>query len=356
MTILVFLLLFILPQVYVPLLNSYFEPPKVIIAEVLIQIMAILAIITKQFKLSLRQLLVGSLFILSLIHLLLGEEEMFFGNAFRLQGIFLLWHLLVFFLISSKLRVRLWTKGVWVAYLLLFASIWLFGGNEEGRKIGSLGEPNSLATTFLFMFPLVFISSKIYIKIISLLIIVIAVYFTGSYSAVIALSIELLFLSLIKFKLNLKSALIISLFLSLLTMLLPFLQVSKIYENRAEIWQTALVAGWDQPIIGNGFGNITNSLKEASWKISNNIRFQFVDSSHNILLDYWVQGGLVGLIIFISLLTLSIKNLIRKQETVLLTAFLGILLMFLFNPLSVVNLIELWWLIGQGFDNHPHIS
>lgn len=356
MIILVYLLLFILPLIVTPFLNSYFEPPKVIIAEVLIQVMVVLTIIQRRFKFNQKQLfLAAGLSLLSIIQLLFGQKEMFFGNAFRLQGVFLLWHLLLFSLISSSLKLRLNTKLIWVPYLLLFSSIWLFGGNEEGRKIGSLGEPNSLAATFIFLFPLLSSSGSLLFKIPCLIITVIVIYLSGSYSAFIALILELIFLGLIKFKLTLKKAFLTCLILILLSMSLPFLQVSRIYENRAEIWQTAFMAGFSSPIIGGGFGNITNTLKETSWKISNNVRFQFVDSSHNIFLDYFVQGGLIGLTILISLLFLSLKSLLEREQKTFLTAFLGLLVMFSFNPLSVVNLIELWWLIGQG-SNYYKIS
>lgn len=355
MIILVYLLLFVLPLVVTPFLRSYFEPPKVIIAEVLIQVMVILTIIQRWFKFNQKQLfLTAGLIILSIIQLPFGQKEMFFGNGFRLQGVFLLWHLLLFSLISSSLKLKLGTKLIWVPYLLLFSSIWLFGGNEEGRIIGSLGEPNSLATTFLFLFPLSLRThpwrmwQPLLLTILSLIIIAVAVYLSGSYSAFIALILELIFLGLIRLKLPLKKTFLTCLILILLSLSLPFLQVSRIYENRAEIWQTAFLAGLSSPILGHGFGNITSSLKEASWKISNNVRFQFVDSSHNIFLDYFVQGGLIGLIILVCLLILSISSLLKNQQKILLTAFLGLLVMFSFNPLSVVNLVAFWWLIGQG--------
>jgi hypothetical protein len=34
------------------------------------------------------------------------------------------------------------------------------------------------------------------------------------------------------------------------------------------------------------------------------------------------------------------------ESIILFSSFLGLLLMFIFNPLSVVNLVELWWLLG----------
>lgn len=311
--------------------------------------MVVLTVVKKQSAFNQKQLLLSAaLIVLSIIQLPFSQKEMFFGNTFRLQGIFLLWHLLLFSLISSSVKLKLHPKIAWLPYLLLFFSIWLFGGNEEGRKIGSLGEPNSLITTFLFMFPFVFIKTKPLLKILSLIIITMAIYLSGSYSSAIALILELLFLSLIRFKFPLKKAFFTCLILILLSLFLPFLQTSRTYENRAEIWQTAFLSGLQSPIWGHGFGNITDSLKKTSWEISNNVRFQFIDSSHNIFLDYFVQGGLIGLIIIVSLLFLSINCLLKKEQKILLTAFLGLLVMFSFNPLSVVNLIELWWLLGQG--------
>ena len=74
-----------------------FETPKVIAGELLIEILLVLTFLKGRFKLSLNPFsgAVALLFLLTLIDLIfLRTITTFFGNPFRLQGVFLLWHLL----------------------------------------------------------------------------------------------------------------------------------------------------------------------------------------------------------------------------------------------------------------------
>lgn len=353
-------LLLFLPLIVIPSGASYFEIPKVIIAEILIQAgLFIILIKTKKFGIGYfrsPQLILASFILgLTILHLFIFQtREAFFGNVFRLQGIFLTWHLTALFLIFNSIRLQKnLTKGIWVIFLFLFLSVFLYGNNEEGRRIGSLGEPNSLAATSLFLFPFLFLWSPKLLKIICLGITILIIYLAGSRSGAISLGLQLLFLSLLRLRFSIKKAFAASLAVVLVVLIQPFLITQTVYENRAEIWRTALIAGQSSPLVGNGFGNVTEALRSASWKVSNNVRFQYIDSSHNLILDYWVQGGIIGLGLIVSIFVLAVKQLIKRQEKILLTSLLGVFVMSLFNPLSVVNLVELWWLLSQGFSNLP---
>lgn len=135
-------------------------------------------------------------------------------------------------------------------------------------------------------------------------------------------------------------------FLLLLALFLPFQESFGFFENRSDIWQTAIAAGFKSPVIGHGFGNIQEPMRETAVELNNNVQYQVVDSAHNFLLDFWIQGGTVGLAAVLILIYLTIKSFIRHKKIIELTAFLGLMTAMLFNPVSVVNLLAFWWLIG----------
>lgn len=105
-------LLFFLPLIVFPFGISPFEIPKVILVEAVIDMLLIVTIWnTKNFSfknVSYIQLLIyGSIGVLSVIHLFFfTTSTTFFGNIFRLQGVFLLWHLLLFSLLSSQIDMQ----------------------------------------------------------------------------------------------------------------------------------------------------------------------------------------------------------------------------------------------------------
>ena len=275
--------------------------------------------------------------------------DSFFGNPFRLQGIFLFWHLLVFSLISSNIKLS--QNSSFLAFFslaVLSLSALILGGDINGRAFGTLGEANNLAGASLFLWPFLIFSKSKFFKITGTIFLGWIILSSGSRSGLIAFVIQIAFLLLLG-RFSFKFASLISLIIVACSLILPFAEEGGWYGNRTEVWQTALVSGSLSPIWGHGFGNISSPLHQASQLLGNNIQYQFVDSSHNILLDFWIQGGLVGVSCLILLLWGTVRGLIKHQAKLELTAFLAVLTMLLFNPASVVILIYFWWLIGRGF-------
>lgn len=359
MAAIVFILLFFLPLLVVPF-SSPFEAPKVILAEILIEVLTFSffirtsrEVIIKIAK-SPKVRLIFGLVILSLIHLIFFRSPItFFGNPFRLQGVFLLWHLLIFSVISSSIKLDQIPKFVYLISLLgLFLGTLIMGGNEAGRAVGTLGEPNALAGAAIFIWPFAWfyrIPSKFPIKWIYLLIVLVVIFLSGSRSGLLALAIQVIFLTLTSLRSTTKST-ILCLILIALGFILPLVEGGGWFENRSQVWSTALISGLQNPIFGSGFGNMEYTLKQTSRLINNNIQYQYVDSSHNFLLDFWVGGGILGLILIISILYISLLGLTRSKNRLLLCAFLGVLTVMSFNPVSVVTLLAFWFLIGQGFN------
>ena len=346
-------LLFILPLVVLPFGVSFFETPKVILAELVIEALLLIYLAREQLTLNLLKnthaRLIGILLILSFIGLIVNPAG-FFGNIFRLQGIFLFWHLLIFSIVSKNIKLpKITSKIALFSILILFASIYFFGVNINNRAFGTIGEPNAFAGAVLFLLPFALFQPSKLVRVLGLILTGFVIFKSGSSSGILGLSLELVFIILIKiFKLSFLRSTIICLSLILLSFSLPFLENRGIFENRAEIWQTATFSGLQSPIFGHGFGNITESLKQSSIKLSafNFVQYQFVDSSHNLFLDFWVQGGILGLGTLLTILLLSIKNLILNKKTLELTVLIGLLTVMSFNPVSIAALVSFWWLVG----------
>lgn len=353
--IIIVFLLFFLPLFVFPFGYSYFEPPKVILAQILIETLLILSL-AKKFKLPPPALLIPVVlfFILTFIDLIfMRTETTFWGNIFRFQGIFLLWNLLIFALISSENRLP---KIPYPVYLISLAGITfsalILGNNNAGRSLGTLGEPNALSASVIFLLPFIyyFVKNNI-IRYTGLVLILWVILLSGSRAGLIAFFIQILFIILAG-KFALKKAVLTCLIFLIFSFALPLIEGGGQYENRAEIWQASLAAGFINPVLGGGFGNLEKVLPKGSEIVHNNARFQYVDSSHNFLLDYFVSGGLIGLILILFLLFKTFKNFTFEGKKLELAVLLGLVTVMSFNPVSVVTLVEFWWLIGQGFSDY----
>lgn len=347
------LLIFLLPFIINPFFGYFFEPPKVIFAQILIEV--ILAIVLFRNKSILKSLnksqliLSATLLILTLFSLFFAKNsQVFFGNEIRLQGIFLLWHLLILSLLSSKLDINKLPKMLFpVCLIFLLVTAFLVEPDINGRAIGTLGEANALASSVIFFWPFAFIVNQRF-KLGILLTALVIILVSGSHSGMLAFVFQIVFLIAARL-VSLKKAVILVSLLLLLSLTLPFIKGGNWYENRSEIWYTAFLAG-GQNFLGGGFGNIEQSLYQASAKLNNNLRFQAVDSSHNFLLDFWVQGGIVGIIVIILMILLSLKGLIKNLKVLEITSFLGLVCVLLFNPASVATLVAFWFILGQGYN------
>lgn len=291
---------------------------------------------------------------MSIVHVFLAPTQLtLFGNEFRLQGVLLLVMLVVWAALTAKESL----EKVLHPYFLLgcligqFVFSLLISGEGVTRAIGTIGEPNALAAVILFIWPFLYFTNRSipqWVKLFSLALVFLIIYITGSRSGMIAFIVQLIFILLSRTQLSLVKNVFICFLILVLTYTLPFLPQGSIYEQRSEIWNAAVVASTEKPILGHGFGNTQIALENTINRTNTNLRGSFVDSSHNIFLDWWVQGGVVGLGLFVFLLYSSFSRFIRKKKIMEIALLLGILAALSFNPASVVSLLALWWLIGQS--------
>lgn len=350
----IFFLLFILPFIIFPIGTSPFEAPKVYITEIAIIILFIWYI-AKQPALSLRQkkyLPYYLIFLLSFIHLFtVPSTTLVFGNVFRMQGVFFLWLLLLFSILSSKIVIKLPSIRIltFLIFLHVLAAV-LIQAKIDDRAIGTLGEANSLAANTIFLFSfllfLPFQKKDWWYKAISFIFILFILLFTGSRSGIIAFCIVSIFYLLQRF--SLRAAFIVAVLLFCSSLVLPFLQQNQLFENRATVWQTAFAAGFAKPLLGWGFGNTELALAETAQRENTILQYEYVDSSHNVFLDFWVQGGLIGLASIAFLVTTAYYHFMKQKKLLELAILFGLLIMLSFNPLSVAVLVQFWWVVGRG--------
>jgi O-antigen ligase len=359
---LIFFLLFLLQFVYLPIGTSYFEGSKVYIFEFSVFLLILLRVFAKNgFVLSHNKKSflwsLGAIGVLSLVALFVHPSAtIFFGNQFRQQGTLLLWFLLLFAFLSSNISVEKKVHKLFLFGIIAvqFLCTILFIGVGADRPVGSLGEPNALSATMIFLWPFLFfprpkMRREWVCAILGMLLVASIIFLSGSRSGMIALGVQVAFLfSVYGFYGRILAPTIIGIVLLFVSYVTPFIAHEDLYENRAEIWVSALHAGATSPVLGVGFGNAEYALHNANVKLHNHLPGYYVDSSHNIFLDWFVQLGVFGLGILVFLLGKTFVTFVKKEQVRNIVLLLGLLTALSFNPASIVALVALWWLIGQG--------
>lgn len=348
----VYFLLIILPLVVATWGVSQFETPKILLAEAGIQILIFYSILIKRQRWNLRNwyvLSIAALGIISLIDIVfLRTEISFFGNQFRLQGIFLLWHLAAFSFFTRQISLK-WIPKIFflIPILLLLGLIPIFGNNPSGRAIGTLGEPNMLAATAIFFWP--FLMPKKFLMTLGLLSGTLVMIFSRSNSGIIALGMQILFLMLTyRVKIPIKFSLLICIVLLVMTLGLPFVDKREDHEDRASIWKISGQAALEQPFLGYGFGNVEEAIRKQATQNGSVLKDVYVDSAHNFLLDYFLSGGLAALGAIMVLVAGTFREFVRMRKVREIVLFLGVLTMMSFNPSGVSTLLAFWWLVGRS--------
>ena len=66
-----------------------------------------------------------------------------------------------------------------------------------------------------------------------------------------------------------------------------------------------------------------------------------------------MQGGIIGLVLFSILIFTTARRFVIQKKLRELIILLGIFETLLFNPMSVVNLLAFWWVVGQSLHKEP---
>jgi hypothetical protein len=322
------------------------ETTKVMVFEVVTAVLLVIGLWRGNQKWTTHDGLLAGVICLIAIQAVTGLLQAgWWGNAFRLQGAVLVVWLVIWSWLTSKVQLAKISGMFWglVLVLLIFSSWWL-GGVGGVPVVGTVGEPNALAATGLFIWP--WMGNGWWLGVFGTCWLI---FMTGSRSGLVAILIQLGFWWLVRMrKWPIKRAVFIALILVIASWVLPWMERDRLWENRVEVWQTALAAGSRRPFLGWGFGNVEIAMRDTAEEQQNNLRWQYVDSAHNIFLDWWVQGGVVGLGLLLGIICAAFTGLIRQKKVMELTMLLGILTAVSFNPASVVSLVQLWWLFGRS--------
>lgn len=355
----IFLLIFVLPLIVFPIGVSMFEIPKVILTLILIEVLGIIYLLKPKqlslLKISFTHFIFYSFFLLCLFQFFLFPGlNLLLGSIFRLQGLFLLSHLLLFSYLSSKFIFSYpinW--GVFCFFLLFFSAFIFNPGKNVDRLFGTMGEANTFAAVFIFLWPILYQKvTNQYLKITLPSSAFLAIFFSGSRSGLLALFIQLFFLLLKKTKfVKLSLAIFLSLTILFLSLSFPFFEKTSNWDQREQIWQMTIEQSKNNIFWGVGVGNIEKNIKLAAQKKDLLLQFAVVDNTHNFFLDWLLQTGIAGLTFIFLVLFRTFIQLYKQKNYFELAALLGIITTLSFNPASVVNLVQLFWLFRHSFVN-----
>lgn len=357
-----FIILFGLTWVVWPFSISPFELPKVWLFLLLVMILVVYQFIkvAKEWpKISIFQTIprwkwVAFLGVLGIcyVHLFAGGGG--WGNQYRPQGELIYLALAGWFLFSEKLNLSLKTWGNLGLFSLvgLAMSAVLIGPREGWRFVGFFGEPNSLAAASLFYLGLTMYLSG-YRRWIGVLLATSLVLASGSRGGVYGLILMMFFWIGWKWRWWRWSMLGISIvgfvLLTILVLRVGDLTLEKpgVYqENRAEIWKVSWEIGVQNPLFGVGFENFEKAFKDRTAETNKEVQFLTVDSAHNIWLQWWASGGLLGVFLLTWLVVRSGWEYWNTDRTVWFISLIGLLAVQFFTPVSIGVLAYFWWILA----------
>ncbi|MCL4367534.1 O-antigen ligase family protein [Patescibacteria group bacterium] len=297
------------------------------------------------------------LFIL-LIHLLRTHFDplLIWGNPYRPQGSLIYLCFLGLFLVAPQLNlpIKMIVKVAQISLLILFVTTIFTAPDANFRFYGLLGEPNSLAAAALILFPLTVNSTKGFkLKLLSIVTFLL-VLMSGSRIAVLAFifTANVFFLRQHR-RLFLGLNLLLGSLL-LLAIIQPFFNSNLPYylnlAGRADIWTNSAQAFLYSPLLGFGFGSLENIIRNQASLNNNILQYQTIDQVHNLLLQWLLMSGVIGTITLLFIIFRVCKNLYITHNWTFLVIIVSLLLIQLFNPVSVAILIWQWWIFGKFYD------
>lgn len=356
MDILPSLLVLFLPFVINPFGDYSFELPKIFVFQLVVDVLFIIWILKgKNIPLhEYSKVYIGGIGVLVALSLaqffvLPHVQEGMFGTIFRLSGIYLFFHIVLFSVLSIHANTSVLYKYAPASAFFLLLSSLVLVNLVTGRSIGFLGEAHSLAGVCLFLCALSLGNSSRVFKTVGVFCSVLPIILSQSRSGLIGLIVIILFYFLTGIlKLSLLKGVVIVGIVLLASLFLPYLEKGAVYENRWEIWQSSINGGNKNPVLGFGIGSQDYVIRQGSREVGTLTQWQSVDSAHNIFIDYYVQMGVVGVLSLLVLIFGAVRGFIHQQNPVLLSALLGIMTVLLFNPVSIAVLAPFWFLLTVG--------
>lgn len=385
------------PLLFTPFLFSGFELGKAILLRfaTLVALLSILFVVIKHgkfywIKISSKLWIVLGFFILfNVLACVFSISPMisFWGSYERQHGLLQLLYYILFFLLfinfvekSDVKKIIYWlcATGVFISliailqnYFGVFLSLWDTNVLVGRTAIGTMGQPNFLASYLIMLIPffIVFIfetkSLKKYLWLSGIILITWAVLLTLSRGAIVGMITMFVFMGLF-YK---RKLLVIPIFITaivlfanvfsgqqlikenrLLNRLILNGESLRSVESRLEIWPATLKMIKQRPLLGYG----QEVFKESFAKFSPPILLKIEDThskadrAHNELLDLASSIGILGLLSYLALLFNIIKVGVEKRSELILFACSSSLFVVFVNNMfgfSTTTTHTLWWII-----------
>ncbi len=308
------------------------------------------------------------------------------SNYERMEGFVLLIHLIAYYFVltstfvTDKIWDYFWNINLFASFLMsCYGMAQIFGLiviNQGGVRVdGRLGNATYLAIYLAFN---IFIGiwmlyknnkNKIYkyLYLISILLNLFVLYFTATRGAIIGLFLGVIVSSLFIiffYKENLIYKKIAKYFiLAVVALFLIFISIrnSNFVKNspvlsrfssistteiksqgRWFVWPMAISGFKERPILGWGQENF-NYVFNKNYDPRMYSQEQWFDRTHNVILDWLIAGGLLGLLSYLSIFVFSLIFLIKKTDldVVEKSIFIGLFIAYFFHNLFVFdNLIS----------------
>lgn len=380
--------LFLLPLVFWPRAKVPYEIPKVWFFQRWVELLGVLGMLGmlgvvgkmremgengERKRIFLVVLVILFVLIASLSSLLgVDFEKSFWGNYYRGDGLLTLFYLVAFFSflnlfweeswkipVAMALSLGCFGTSLWTLFLgfrfhiLKDASVYRFG-NAIGA---TFGQPNFLAGYLLVCLPfvafLIGIAKGKKKKLFWWMVFVFeigAIVLTLSRAGILGIFL----FGISWFLLKRRKFLGILGVLGMLGVLgLVFLFTAKngfMQEGRERIFTKGILAFSKRPIFGWGWANFDYAFKSVKWPIMFN-QDVYVDKAHSNLLEILVTTGIVGFLIYATIILMTTKILYKRAEKgEWERALLLVFLLFLFhsqtNVISIAEELIFWMILG----------
>lgn len=377
----------LLPIIYWPFARIPYEIPKVDLfllwAEVITALSLIFYARTRSHSPKLTPvLLVLGLISVSIISSIFGTDltKSFWGNYYRHDGLFTLFHLAGIFFFLALFWDRNWFHSLFYSIVLgaIINSGWiLFDGirlfilgkqsvpNWEGAIGASFGQPNFAAGYLLITLPLCYwlyhtVKKRTRFLILLLFLLqLLAIFLTQSLAASVGIILCLLLFYLVRKHISGKIAWMSVFILVSLLGVFAFLYRERNSgfqpEGRPRIYTKILLGAMRKPLLGWGWANVDYAFNEIPYPM----RFEhdiYVDKAHSSILEMFAATGLIGLTIYLALIVYLLQALFRysfwgeNRERLLFQTLLMVFILYLFhsqtNVISIAEELFFWVILG----------
>jgi O-antigen ligase len=292
------------------------------------------------------------------------------GNYWRGDGIVTYSHILGFFISSvlilsnrysvSAVIKTLGISSVALSIISIFFHQLKILTNADGSVHSGFGNPNFLAGYLLVTLPFTLYimgknegKNKLFL-LIGLTCQVIAVLLTQSLGGKIGMLLLGFLLIYMNSSIKTRSFL---LFISIIVTIITSISVSKlryyplnntfVAESRTRIFAKSYLSFIKRPVLGWGWANFDYAFESVDWphKIYHDV---YVDKAHSNLIEIAVTTGVVGVSIYILIITRIIQLLLNSKQKIYKYLLLSLLLFLFHSQTNIVSISEeiIFWLIA----------